>query len=345
MGMAMSEMKRNLAVGVTTLAGLAGLLALMMLFGQLPGFGVGGYTVPVELDNAGGLHEGSEVQLNGIPVGQVQSVRFREDQRAVVVEALVREDVRIPTGVQAQASQPLIGGSATLRLRVPPEATDGYISRTDPSVIQGQTEPLSAQLANEVRQTLQRPINRFDSLADELEALSSQWTEVGSNVNRLVSPRRPEKVDGNGDLGPNVSTLVQRIDARMRQLGKTLEDVQSLTGDEQVIDDFRRTLANARKLSGKLDGRIDRISHEITRTSEALRKRYVAVADDLSQAVRSMNRLTDRARQGDGTMGKLLKDPSLYDNLEDATKRIQSAADEMRLLMEKWKSEGVPVQF
>jgi ABC-type transporter Mla subunit MlaD len=222
----------------------------------------------------------------------------------VVVEALVREDVRIPTGVQAQASQPLIGGSATLRLRVPPEATDGYISRTDAPMIQGQTEPLSAQLANEVRQTLQRPINRFDSLADELEALSSQWTEVGSNVNRLVSPRRPEKVDGNGDLGPNVSTLVQRIDARMRQLGKTLEDVQSLTGDEQVIDDFRRTLANARKLSGKLDGRIDRISHEITRTSEALRKRYVAVADDLSQAVRSMNRLTDRARQGDGTIGR-----------------------------------------
>jgi hypothetical protein len=58
-----------------------------------------------------------------------------------------------------------------------------------------------------------------------------------------------------------------------------------------------------------------------------------------------MQKLADKARKGDGTVGKLLNDPALYQNFNDAAERIQKAVDEMKLLIEKWKAEGVPVQF
>ena len=58
-----------------------------------------------------------------------------------------------------------------------------------------------------------------------------------------------------------------------------------------------------------------------------------------------MQKLAAKASDGKGAMGKLLNDPALYDNLNDTAERIGQTADELKLLIEKWKAEGLPVQF
>ena len=342
----MEEYKRNLAVGLTAVVGVAGLLGLMLMFGWTPELVQSGYQVRVALPNASGLHADSRVYLSGLSVGQVESVAFREPAtKGVLVRVRIREDVRIPKGVVASVPTKLLGGSATLHLSVPDDAEPGqYLSRTEPALIEGRTQGMASQLGSEVRQALQRPMDRFEKLADKLETLSQEWTRVGRNVNRLVEPRDPRAVEA-GEAEPNLATVVERTDVRMRQLGETLEDVQKIVGDKQMVENLRQTIAQAREASGKLSDEIDRVSDKVTGDVDALKKRYVALADDVSGAVKSMKAVTEQARAGEGTVGKLLNDPALYNNLSDAAKRIQAAVDELTLLIQKWKAEGVPVDL
>ncbi len=53
----------------------------------------------------------------------------------------------------------------------------------------------------------------------------------------------------------------------------------------------------------------------------------------------------DEARNGNGTIGKLVKDPQLYNNLADAVQRVDQSMTELMLLLEKWKAEGIPLNL
>ena len=71
----------------------------------------------------------------------------------------------------------------------------------------------------------------------------------------------------------------------------------------------------------------------------------MAVADDLTSVIGAVHAVVEQARSGQGTAGKFLYDPSLYDNLNDTVGRFQASLDEFRLLIQKWKAEGLPVHF
>ena len=51
------------------------------------------------------------------------------------------------------------------------------------------------------------------------------------------------------------------------------------------------------------------------------------------------------ARTGDGTVGKLMKDPQLYDGLADAAKRLDEALAKVNLLLDKIRAEGLNVEL
>jgi phospholipid/cholesterol/gamma-HCH transport system substrate-binding protein len=134
----------------------------------------------------------------------------------------------------------------------------------------------------------------------------------------------------------------------MRELKITMANINKWTGDEQLLADFKATATNAKEASGKLNAGVDKITGLADSSREnvdKLTKRLMGVADDLSKAVGSMQQTLDQAREGEGTVGKLINDPALYDNLNDTAQRLGSAATELQLLIQKWKAEGLPVKF
>jgi hypothetical protein len=58
-----------------------------------------------------------------------------------------------------------------------------------------------------------------------------------------------------------------------------------------------------------------------------------------------LNQLLIAARSGDGTVGKLVKDPALYDGLADAAKRLDEALAKVNLLLDKIREEGIDVDL
>ncbi len=333
----MTEKTRNIIVGITALCGLAGVMFLLLLFGYAPEWLEGGYEVRVHLDNASGLTQGSRVRLSGIDVGRVTQVNLRDQlQHGVEVVTLIHDGVRIPAGVHVKADSPLLGGNPSLALEV------GHLDRQEMqqllptdghAVIRGQSLTLVSQFTGELQAAIEEPAQRFEQMADRFDLLSQEWTVVGQNLNRLIEHRSIERVDA-GLTSGNLTTVLDRTDQRLREIKQLLEALSQWANNTQLREDVASTIANANQVVQKLSDGI-----------EALEGRYVAVADGLSGAIGSIRQILNQATDGAGSVGKLFYDPSLYDNLNDSAQRLETALDEFRLMVQKWKAEGLPVQF
>ena len=54
---------------------------------------------------------------------------------------------------------------------------------------------------------------------------------------------------------------------------------------------------------------------------------------------------SDFASEGNGTVGMLLNNPDLYNSLTEAAVRLQRVLEEVQLLIEKLKAEGVQIKL
>ncbi len=332
----MKESTLTTIVGATTLAGLIGLAYLLTVIGGLSKSFEGGYRISIELPTAGGLHKDSRVVYNGIDIGRIESVRLQEPPRVgVIAVALITEDdVVLPEDVRVTARYPsLLGGSAVADITREPGDVSGYLPTDGTAVIQGEPAVDFSLIAEELRNTLSGPMQEFKRISDNFDALSAEWTLVGQNINKLVELRSTDSVDQGEAIG-NLSTVLARADKRLAELREAIDGVNRYVNDEELRDDVRTTVANARALSQRFNDSLD-----------TLRARYVAVADDLSATIQALQKLADKTMAGEGTLGKVFNDPQLYENLNDASQRLKAAIDEVRLLVEKWKAEGLPVQF
>lgn len=353
------ERRRNIAVGFTAMLGLAGLALLLMLFGYVPKFFESGYLLHVNFPSATGLNPGSRVRYRGVDIGQVVEVKLlSHPAEGVSVTARINEDVKLPRGVQPTIdSTNILSGGGILAFNVPAKivtngqylATDG----TEPPLV-GTSTDLLGQLAIAIQGALDGPMSSFDDLKADLrivsariQKLSDVWTEVGENTNKLLEPQEVTDTDSTTTPG-NIYTVVARADMRLTELKKTLEGINKWVNDEQLQTDFRATLSSAKSAADKLDTQMDGISTmtaDARKSLDQVTRRYMALADDLSQSIKSMQSVLEKADKGDGTIGKLVNDPALYNNINDAADRANAALKELKLLVEKWKAEGVPIQF
>jgi len=331
----MKESTVNSIVGATTIAGIVGLVGLLMLVGGLTQSFGGGYEVTIISPDASGLHEGSRVTYSGIDIGRIESVKFQEQPKTgIIALALITEkDVRLPDDVTVTIQNPLLGGSATAAMVRDPGPVAGYLAEDGSASITGEPAVDLSKLAEELRSALGGPMEEFNRISDNFEALSQEWTLVGENVNQLVEMRSTDDVD-NGDEVGNVATVLARADQRLAELKLAIEGVNQYVNDEELRENIRSGAANAQVLSQRVNDSLD-----------TLKARYVAVADEISSVMQSAKKLADKAVDGGGTVGKMMSDPELYENLNDASQRLKAAIDDARLLVEKWKAEGLPVQF
>jgi phospholipid/cholesterol/gamma-HCH transport system substrate-binding protein len=321
----MKDHTRDFWVGLTTLSGVVGLLALLTLIGGVTHFYETGYHVTINMPAAGGLHAESRVIYNGIDIGRIDSVALRPPpQVGVVAVAMITEPgVELPDDVMVVARFPsMLGGSAVADLSRKPGPVSAMLATDGSAVIEGEPAADFTQIAEQVAE-----------LAESFDTLSREWTLVGENINQLVEPRQIQTVDA-GDIAGNLATIMARADTRLAELELAIDGFNQYVNDPELRDDVRATAANARQVSQRFNDSV-----------ESLRDKYVAVADDLSAAVQTMKSLAEKTLSGGGTFGKMINDPALYENLNDASERLNAAIDEARLLVEKWKAEGLPVQF
>ena len=347
------ERPRHIAVGLTTVGAVVGLGVLLFSFGYLPAFLERGYAVTIDLDNASGLHDSSRVTLAGFDVGTVESVTLVTDNpdepARARVRMRIRDEIDIPTNVEVSIETPIFGGGPAIVLM-----PDGPPQSTLPK--DGSAALPEARVVNALMQ--------LEVVSEDISELKEAWVQVGQHINTMFDENAAEDA-------PNLPRMVLAMEHRLAQLERVLDGAEQWTGNAQLLEDVTQTAANLRELSETLDGRItgleerytalaDEMSAVLSHAGEAvdhadaaltqaedaiqtMETRLVALADDASATMAAIDAVVAQAASDDSTLGLLLNDPSLYENLDDSAERLQLLMDEARLLIAKWKAEGIPL--
>ncbi|BCB96408.1 outer membrane lipid asymmetry maintenance protein MlaD [Dissulfurispira thermophila] len=90
----MKRFDLEIAVGFFVLIGILALGYISIKLGRLEVIGGGGYTVYAEFQKAGGIKSGSIVEIAGVEVGKVKSIRLNNDYQALV-EITIYKDVKL----------------------------------------------------------------------------------------------------------------------------------------------------------------------------------------------------------------------------------------------------------
>ena len=333
----MKEGSRDFFVGLVSIVGLLGIVMLLILFGEMDRFIQPRYPITIVINDAAGLIEGSAVTLNGVPVGMVERVSLERDpEKSVRVVAQIDEHIEIPSPAVAKVQVSLLGGRSTLLLEADfsPEATTVYV--TDGSaIIEGEYVAFADELAAKLEGQMQ-PI--FDAFEDFSE-FSTTFAELGQNINELVKPGEGEE---------NLREVMSRLTTTLDQVSVALELANSWLGDEQLKTNVRDAVANANELLKRSTQAVDEfaaIAKNLDGRTEEVASRLVAVSDELALLLEDVNGLVDRTAAGEGTLGKLMTSPDLYNSLNDAALRLEQALREAQLLIQKLREEGVNIKL
>lgn len=121
----MNSKTLELSVGIFVLIGIAaiGYLAVKLGSGSMAAGET--YLIEARFANSGGLHEGSNVNLAGVPVGRVEGVRVDPEDYSSIATLRILSEVQLPTDTMASIKTAGLIGDKYVALL--PGADEGFL--------------------------------------------------------------------------------------------------------------------------------------------------------------------------------------------------------------------------
>jgi len=322
----------------------------MVWFGEAPEW-LGGseWTLRiVDVTELSGVAEGSPVKLNGVDIGRVKSLAFEDNTRrgqGVVILCGIKREFTVPRGALARVYGATLGiGTGHIEIVVAKGLKAQPLNR-DSAVIQGEMRSVIGEMiSKELVSSVERAITNIGELAGAA-------VPVSENLAELLEPRSVEKVNEPGaatrGFTPNISTLVERIDA----LGANLNAV---LGDENVQGDLKATVRDLRDVAASLNVTVSLWQTESKRLADNLNRRvdetagnlhasfarFDGVLGNLDDATSTLVRVLHRIDDGEGTAGLLARDARLYESGVLALERVAELAAPLQRIVGQAERDG-----
>lgn len=249
----------------------------------------------------GGIQTATPVTIQGVKVGTVTAIDFDPSvSRDVVLQLTVRRSFRIPSDSKARIySDGIMGGKAiAIEMGDSPQP----LSKGD-TLAAAETRDMLAAAGTELADVKERLTRVMDNLAVTLE-----------NVNTLLADNKGN-IDG------------------------TLTHLNSISGNMDAVlaaekGSLRTAIDNIGRFSTVLGENSERFSSMIANLDRFSQQLTEADIDSLSQGLRAtlseLNRTVSRINGGEGTVGKLMNDPRLYESLETASANLAALLEDLK---------------
>ena len=239
-------------------------------------------------ENVEGLQIGTKVTVNGLVVGKVSKIDFLPKTAKILVTFTLRNDVEFSTTSSAELYEAsLIGGKS---IAIIPDYSTALMLQDGDTLISfikpGLTDVMSQQIAP-LQQKLERVLINADSLFVGINAVLNQ--EGKANLSSTLS---------------ELSETVKHVNSAASSLDQLLVNQQG---------NLSTTLNNVAKISTNVNQLTDSLAQS------NIKQTLVA----FETTVERLNGLLIDIEQGNGSIGKLMKDDSVYKNIEASTKEIE----------------------
>jgi phospholipid/cholesterol/gamma-HCH transport system substrate-binding protein len=262
-------------------------------------------------DKVDGLNTDNVVLVNGYKVGRVANITLlpEEGNEILVRMEILEEGLNVPDSSVARiVSQDLLGSKA-IALEFSDETT--YHENGD-------------TLISDIEEALQSVIE------EKLAPLQSQIEQVIDETRDLVSTTKI--------LITTTNESVEKAKTSMDIINKTTSDIDKMVVEQnanltRVLGDITAIATNIRNNSEN----INEIMENVAIISDSLtRANYASAIENASNALSQLDSMILKINEGEGSLGMLLNDDRLYNNLEQASMEIDKLAEDLRVNPERY---------
>ena len=241
-----------------------------------------------------GLVVGAKVTINGMDVGKVTKIDILPDFSGVRVDLSLRGDIDISRESDALLYESgLIGGKA---ISIVPAETGSLAEEGDqlPSKIKpGLTELINQQIA-----PLQSKIENMLTSADSLFA----------GVSNVM----------NYETQDNLKTLLKNLTTTIESINDISSRMVTVVDDNQAA--LKATLKNVEGTTSNLEKMTDSLA--------AIR--WGETANEIQFLVTNLTAITQPIAEGEGTIGQLIKNDSLYYHINASTEALEALLKDLK---------------
>ena len=247
------------------------------------------------LDDVKGLKAAAPVLYKGIKTGTVTEVELLPERNAVLVTVEVSKRVSLPLGTRLRLVSTDLFDTKALQIEIGQDADRTYRHR----------DTLPAEIAPSL----------IENLVGDLTPLKDKVEISLSNLNRILEAVEEAKIRHSlAQLDEGSSNLNELLRDSRGPIQKTLSELSRLSEDlRQDQPLLKASIQNFKSFS-------DSLSHlQLKQT-----------VNQAELALSSTRQLMERIQSDQGTLGKLMKDSSLYYNLQQSTLSLNLLLTDLR---------------
>jgi phospholipid/cholesterol/gamma-HCH transport system substrate-binding protein len=257
--------------------------------------------------HVGGLQPGTQVSINGFAVGKVNEIRFKDQNSGtLLVTFSVDNEFQFSKNSKAELYDTGIIGGKGIQIR---PVFDGAPMAKSGDTLVTETKPGLTDLVQQKLAPLQLKVESAFSNADSLLI----------SVNEILDDKAKR------DLRESISGL----NALVKSFQGSADALNSVLVD------------NKDKLHGSIDD-LGTITSNFAKLSDSISNAGLAqTMKDLQTTVQNLDILLAKIERGEGTLGKLVNDGEMYQNLTKASKELDLLLQDFRLNPKRYVNVSV----
>lgn len=275
-------------------------------------------TITGKYSNVQGLQTSNPIVINGLQVGTVYKISTDKNMREIIVDMTITKDINIPkNSVAVIKSNPI--GTPSIEIKL----GDAKEFLKDKETILTET---SGGVFDEV-------LKKVDPVLYEVrKAVSSVDTLLG-NFNSILDPNAKNNIAATianlnkvtEAMVASTASLNSLLNTQTGALAKSLNNVSAITGN---------FAANNEKITSV----ISNLDKTTTKFADLNLKKTL---DTLDVAINNLKGMMSKFNSNDGTLGRLINDPTLYKNLASTGNKLNLLLDDIRVNPKRYVSISV----
>ena len=290
-------MKKEVKVGLFAIAvllvgwGVARMLKGAEIFSN-------SYTYYAYYTQVGGIQPASHVMISGVKVGSVVDVKLNEDpSKGVELTLSINKQYRIPTDSKAEIfSDGLMGGKAVKILY----GSSSEFTPNKGTIQSKESVDLMDMASTELTGLLEKVKGIMDNLTVTLNGINGLMAQNTETITHIMS-----NVDG---LTGNVNSMLANEKQHLEQAFASLSEFSKTLGDN----------------ASEVDAIIDNMSAFSGKLAES------NLVTEIEGVVNNLNDVLASVNDKNGSIGKMLSDAELYDNLTSASNNLSVLLEDLK---------------
>jgi phospholipid/cholesterol/gamma-HCH transport system substrate-binding protein len=255
-----------------------------------------------------GLKPSNPVVINGLQIGRIASLDGGKDMKQILVTVSLTKDVNIPKNSLAVINPNLLG-SPTMEIQL--GDANAYLKNGDTllTTLSAGAFDEAMKIINPVLYEVKNAVKSLDSVLTTITTVFDVRTK--DNIQNILANLNA----ATGSFVVTSKSLQKLMDVQNGALAQSLNNMKTFTANlNQNNTQLDSIMKNTQLFSAKL-------SHlDLERT-----------IDTLQQAINNFKEGAAKINSKDGSLGLLLNDKTLYNNLESTSDKLNILLDDIRV--------------